>query len=126
MLSPAFGLFPAPITLYPPIELGVGREAVSHLWIGVGDFGGIKAEFFTDGAAGLVVILFGERVVEEKLGFALGRVDFDWDRDRGAQEDSVLALFGDEQVTFFEGEALAEFGGDDEGSAFSELGGVHG
>jgi hypothetical protein len=91
--------------------------------VGVPNFGGVEAEFFTDGAAGLVVILFGDGVIEEELGFALGGVDFDGDGDGGTQEYAVFALFGDEEVSFFEGEALAEFGGDDEGSSFADAGG---
>jgi hypothetical protein len=37
----------------------------------------------------------------------------------------VLALLGDEQIALFEREALAEFGGYDEGAAFAEFGCVH-
>jgi hypothetical protein len=118
MLSPAFGLVPEPVAFYPSVELGVGGQAGAHLWIGVGDFGGVEAELFANGAAGFVVVLFGEGVVEEKLGLALRRVDFDGDCDGGAQKDAVLTRFGDEQIALFQGETLAEFGGNDEGSAF--------
>ena len=93
---------------------------------GVGDLTGIKAEIVADGATGAVVVLFGDGVVEQELGFALGRVDFDGDGDSGAQEDAVLALFCDEEIALFQGEALAEFGGDDEGSTFAELSSIHG
>ena len=123
--APLLGFFSPPIPFYPPIEFGIRGEAIAHLRVGVANFCRFKAELVADVAAGLVVVLFSDGIVEGEFGFALGGVDFYGDGNGRAEEDAILALFSDEQVAFFKGEALAEFGRDHEGSAFPDFGGLH-
>jgi hypothetical protein len=126
MFPPPGCFLSALVPFYPTVKFGVGWEAVAHLRIGIGNPGWIEAEVFADIAAGFVAVLFGDGIVERELGFAPGRVDFDGDSNGGTQKDAVFALFDDEEISFFESEAPAEFGGDDEGSAFTDFGCVQG
>jgi hypothetical protein len=76
-------------------------EIVAVNVFGIGNRGRVETEVFADGPTGPIVVLFGDGVVQQELGFALGGVDFDGHGDGGAEEDAVFALFRDEEVAFF-------------------------
>jgi hypothetical protein len=89
----------------------------------VRDFGGIETEVVADDAAGVVVILLRNSIVEEELGLAFGAVNLDGNSDGRAQQNSILALPGDEQVALLQSESLTKPGGNDKCSALADAGG---
>jgi len=68
----------------------------------------IEAHAFHLGARAAVVLGIGS-VIQDKFGPTLRRVDFDREHRRRPDQDSVFALFGNNERPLFDAQATAEF-----------------
>ena len=80
----------------------------------------------TDSFAGRLIVGFIDRAGEDEFGFAFGGIDFHRVSHGRANQDTVLAFFGNDQATFFDSKLAAETGGHDYCAALTDLAGFDG
>ena len=73
-----------------------------------------------DRAPGGPVVPSADGVGEEKLRGSRGRVDLDWQRNGGPDEDAILALLSDDERAFFDAELPSQPGGHDDGATLAD------
>jgi hypothetical protein len=73
-----------------------------------------------DLAPGGLIVPSADGVGEEKLRGSRGRVDLDWQRNSGPDEDAILALLSDDERAFHNAELLSQPRGDDDGAALAD------
>ena len=77
-----------------------------------------------DLAPGGLIVPSADGVGEEKLRGSRGRVDLDWQRNGGPDEDAILALLSDDERAFLDAELPSQPGGDDDGAPLADPAGL--
>jgi hypothetical protein len=81
----------------------------------------IKTQFF-DGFTRFAIVGCVGRIRQEEFCFALRGVPLDRRYDCRTNQDPIFSLFRCDQSAFFNSKTFAQFGGNDDGAAFTDFG----